>query len=133
MTIVQYEGDLFPFDNDAFDLCWSNAVLEHVGDDAAKVRFLSEIARVSGRSFVTTPNKFFPVEPHTRVPLLHLLPKRAFDAFLHRVGKSWATGTYMDLLGRRRLKSLLDRAGIEDYELHNNRIGPFTMDFVVIF
>lgn len=133
MTIVRYDGAVFPFENGEFDVCWSNAVLEHVGDDAAKVLFLSEINRVSDRAFVTTPNKYFPVEPHTRVPLLHLLPKGVFDAVLRRIGKSWATGAYMDLLGRRRLRTLLREAGIENYQLHQNRIGPFTMDFVVIF
>ena len=29
---VYYQGGIFPFANNYFDICWSNAVLEHVGD-----------------------------------------------------------------------------------------------------
>lgn len=134
MTIVRYDGSIFPVEDGEFDVCWSNAVLEHVGDDDAKVLFLSEIRRVGGSCFVTTPNKWFPVEPHTKVPLLHfLLPKPLFDRVLHRLGKSWATGDYMDLLGERRLRALLEQAGVTDYQLRKNRFGPFTMDFVILF
>jgi hypothetical protein len=132
---LQYDGVTFPFDNDAFDVCWSNAVLEHVGGHAnrwdAQVHFLREIDRVSRTAFITTPNKWFPVEVHTRTPLLHWLPKRWFDAYLRGRKQDWAAGDYMDLLSRGALVRLLADAGIRDYRIVQNRLAGLTLDFAI--
>ena len=132
---VQYDGTTFPFDDGAFDVCWSNAVLEHVGrhEDrwAAQVYFLREIARVSRSAFVTTPNKRFPVEVHTRTPLLHWLPKPLFDAYLRKRGQDWAAGDYMDLLTLGDLRRLMRDAGIDEYRVIQNRLMGLTVDFVI--
>ncbi|MGH8139016.1 MAG: class I SAM-dependent methyltransferase [Steroidobacteraceae bacterium] len=129
---VCYDGTRFPFADNEFDVCWSNAVIEHVGNRERQLQFLQEVARVSKRAFITTPNRFFPVEVHTRTPLLHFLPKKTFDAYLVRVGKRWATGSYMSLLSERDLKGLLSQAGIERYRLFRNRLLGFTADFAVV-
>jgi len=133
VSVVQYDGNIFPFNDDSFDVCWSNAVVEHVGDRDAQVNFLREIARVSGLAFVTTPNRWFPIEVHTITPLLHYLPKSLFDRYLSLVHKDWARGGFMRLLSKRELRSIMSEAGIRDYKLINNRFMGFTMDFVLIF
>jgi SAM-dependent methyltransferase len=130
---VMYQGGIFPFKDKAFDIAWSNAVLEHVGDAAAQVLFLQEIHRCSKKAFITTPNRYFPVELHTRIPFLHWLPKAAFDSFLKKIGKGWASGKYMHLLRLSELESLLAQADIRDYIMEKNRLGPFTIEFLVIF
>ena len=133
VKILKYGGKRFPFENKSFDLCWSNAVIEHVGNRTKQVQFLKEIKRVSNKAFVTTPNRRFPIEIHTRTPLLHYLPKPWFESYLKKSGKKWATGKYMNLLSLRDVKRLLDKAGIEDYEIIKNRFGGFTLDFIIIF
>jgi SAM-dependent methyltransferase len=132
VNCIQYDGTTFPFRDGSFDVCWSNAVIEHVGDRAAQLRFLREISRVARRAFITTPNKFFPIEVHTRTPLLHLLPKPVFESYLRRIGKAWATGEYMNLLSLSELKQLLHQAGIDDFRILKNKLLGFTLDFVVI-
>ena len=129
---VSYDGKDFPFPDKTFDVCWSNAVIEHVGDADLQLHFLKEIVRVSRRAFVTTPNRLFPVEVHTRTPLLHLLPKPAFDAFLRATGRSWAAGDYMHLLTESGLRKLLARCGVSRYRLFRNRLAGFTLDFVLV-
>lgn len=130
---VTYDGRIFPFEDKAFDVCWSNATLEHVtGGPEMQLLFLKEIVRVSKRAFVTTPNRFFPIELHTRTPLLHWLPKEAFDSFLTATGKDWAAGDYMDLLSERRLKGLVRSCGANRYKLFRNRLAGFTMDFALM-
>lgn len=134
---VQYDGTAFPFADGEFDVCWSNAVLEHVGRHAnrreAQVYFLREINRVSRTAFVTTPNKRFPVEVHTRTPLLHWLPKRMFDAYLRKRGQDWAAGDYMDLLTKADLVRLCRDAGIRDYRIIQNKLGGMTLDFAIVW
>jgi SAM-dependent methyltransferase len=131
VNVVQYDGSDFPFEDNEFDVCWSNAVVEHVGDHERQLKFLSEINRVSKSACVTTPNRFFPIEVHTRTPLLHYLPKSLFDSYLRLVGLDWAAGDYMHLLSRGHVKRLLAEAGVTNYEINQNRPGPFVVDFVI--
>jgi Methyltransferase domain len=60
-----------PFGANAFDIVTANAVLEHVGSFEKQVLFVGELCRVARRVFITVPNKFFPVEHHTALPLAH--------------------------------------------------------------
>jgi SAM-dependent methyltransferase len=128
---VVYGGVDFPFSDKSFDICWSNAVLEHVGDFDRQVHFLKEVARVSKRFFITTPNRYFPVEVHTKIPLLHYLPTKWRDVLYRKLGKEWATDGYMFLLSRKDLMRALSAAGIENVTVVENKIGPWTLDFVV--
>lgn len=132
IKVFTYDGSQFPFEDKSFDICWSNAVLEHVGDRASQLFFINEIARVSKRAYLTTPNKYFPIEVHTRIPLLHYLPKKLFDKFLTAIGKRWATGNYMNLLTRKQLVALLDDSEITGYQVVKNKILFWTIDFSIL-
>lgn len=128
------DGTRLPFADDEFDIAYSNAVIEHVGGYDAQVSFLRELMRVSRRGYLTTPNRYFPVEVHTRVPLLHLLlSKHQFDALLRRIGKGWATGDYMHLLSRKDLAEVFRAAGITEYRVIPNRFLGLTMTFTVMW
>jgi SAM-dependent methyltransferase len=101
---VQGDACALPFDDGAFDVVFSNAVVEHVGGRERQRRFVSEALRVGRRVFLTTPNRSFPIEVHTRLPLVHWLP----DAIAHRVyrGLGKQDATKLHLLTRRSLASL---------------------------
>lgn len=84
-------GEPLPFRDQEFDIAFSNAVIEHVGSESAQADFVREACRVAKRIFITTPNRWFPVEHHTGIPLLHYLPKAWFRAALSRTPLSyWA-------------------------------------------
>ncbi|MCK5617551.1 methyltransferase domain-containing protein [Candidatus Pacearchaeota archaeon] len=132
VKVNTYGGDVFPFNNDEFDLVWSNAVIEHVGDKIKQETFIKEMTRVSKSVFFTTPNKFFPFELHTKILFLHFLPKRIFDKILNIFGMGWASGEYMHLLSLRDIKRLLKKCDIFDYQIIKNKLLGFVVDFVVI-
>ena len=71
---VVADGRDLPFGDGEFDVAFSNAVVEHVGSSDDQERFVRELCRVSKQVFVTTPNRLFPVDPHTLLPFLHWLP-----------------------------------------------------------
>jgi hypothetical protein len=75
-------GERLPFADRAFGIVYSNAVLEHVGSNAQQAHFVNEACRVGRNVFIATPNRLFPVEVHTGIPLLHILPKRLFRTIL---------------------------------------------------
>ncbi|MFD2873865.1 methyltransferase domain-containing protein [Mucilaginibacter ximonensis] len=132
VKVVMYDGSFFPFADKSFDIAWSNAVIEHVGGYDKQLLFLSELLRSSKDIFITTPNRWFPVEVHTRLPFLHYLPKKIFDKVLKLIGKDWASGDYMNLLSVADMKKMLKRLNVDNYIIKRNRKFGVTMDFVLI-
>jgi SAM-dependent methyltransferase len=95
VTYVQGDALDLPFEDGAFDVVFSNAVIEHVGGREAQRRFVEEALRVAQRAFVTTPNRWFPVEVHTRLPLVHWLPDRLAHPVYDLVRKPWAKENHL--------------------------------------
>jgi SAM-dependent methyltransferase len=107
LTFIQTSGDGLPFEDEQFDIAFSTAVIEHVGDREQQRLFVSELLRVSKRFFLTTPNRWFPVELHTYFPLLHWLPQHQHQLVLRRMGKeAWAHTENLNLLDKRELRAL---------------------------
>ena len=70
-TYVQVEkGGSLPFSDGQFDVVFSNAVLEHVGGAEDRRRILNEVSRVGRNAFIAVPNRWFPIEHHTVLPLV---------------------------------------------------------------
>jgi SAM-dependent methyltransferase len=72
---VAGDGRQLPFRDGAFDVVFSNSVIEHVGGAASQLQFAREVARVGRAYWVQTPNRWFPVEQHLLTPFIHWLPK----------------------------------------------------------
>jgi len=76
-----------PFADQTFDVVHSSSVLEHVGSIGNQARMISECLRVARRAIcLTTPNRWFPIEFHTQLPLVHWLPKPACRQIFRRLG-----------------------------------------------
>lgn len=125
MTSVAGDGrDMSEIDTDAFDIVFSNSVIEHVGGHAERVRMANEIRRTGRSYFVQTPSRFFPLEPHFHVPMFQFFPLRVRAELLHRYDLGWQQKepdydralqavTGVDLLGRRQLQALFPDAELE--------------------
>ena len=97
-----------PFDNDEFDIGFSNAVIEHVGSIKNQKYFLEEAIRICHRLFITTPNRFYPVEFHTRLPVLHWLPQPFFRKILKIMKlEFYSKEENLNLLGKKQLLDLI--------------------------
>jgi SAM-dependent methyltransferase len=72
---VAADGRMLPFKDAAFDIAFSNSVIEHVGTREDQQIFAEEIARVARSYWVQTPNRGFPIELHLMLPFIHYLPK----------------------------------------------------------
>lgn len=104
IATVVANGLRLPFPDDAFDVAFSNAVVEHVGGREQQRRFVAELCRVAPRVFVSTPNRWFPLETHTLVPFVHWLPRDAADRAMHALRRrNW---DQVELLSKRELVTL---------------------------
>jgi SAM-dependent methyltransferase len=94
-----------PFADKSFDIVTSNAVLEHVGSSENQHRFVADLMRVGRRVFITVPHRFFPVEHHTAIPLLHWLDS-GFALMCRLLGKQdWSRPENLILMSRRTLRA----------------------------
>lgn len=126
---VQYEGGKFPFADNEFDWIFSNAVIEHVGDDEAQLMFINEMLRVAKNVFFTTPNKYFPIEAHTNVFFLHWDNSIFYNwCKKHR---QWVTRNNLYLLSGERLRKLMDLSNAASYEIRKNYLFWLVMTYTI--
>jgi hypothetical protein len=69
----------------AYDLVYSNSVIEHVGGHQRRTAFAANAAALADRHWIQTPYRYFPVEPHWVCPCMQYLPLRARA----RLGLHW--------------------------------------------
>lgn len=85
--VVTGNGLNLPFADKEFDIVFSNAVIEHVGNRQAQKQFVAECLRVGKRVFLTTPAREFPLESHTMIPFVHWLPIAWRNAIYRTFGR----------------------------------------------
>jgi hypothetical protein len=90
--VVVGDGKRLPFRDNAFDVVYSNSVIEHLGGEKEQLAFARECSRVGRSYYVQTPNKWFLVEPHLLTPFVHWLPRRLQRCVL-RYGTVWGLVT----------------------------------------
>jgi SAM-dependent methyltransferase len=131
LRCVRIEPGPLPFKDDEFDILFCSAVLEHVGTREQQAAFLAECLRVSRRVFLTTPNKGFPVDFHTFLPLLHWLPQRWHQASLRVLGQEFLSHTEnLNLVGVADLASLYPRES--SWQLHRIPLLGLTSNLVLV-
>ena len=113
IKFIQGDGCDMPFEDRQFDWVFSNAVIEHVGGWDKQKRFANEIRRIAKHGyFVATPNRYFPVEPHTYLPFYQFLPT-VCQHFVVRFSPGWErTWNQIDLLSARQLRILFPDAEV---------------------
>jgi hypothetical protein len=105
LTFRKADGRELPFPDGCFDVVHSSAVIEHVGSRDNQRRFIGELIRVAKRVvFFTTPNRWFPIEFHSLLPLVHWLPAAKFRSLLR--------GTRYDFFSYEDHLNLLSRNGV---------------------
>lgn len=119
VRFVRADGRNLPFYDGSYDFVHSSAVVEHVGSHADQARYLGELWRVASKGlFVTTPNRWFPIEVHTLLPLVHYLPPRLFRGILVRLGQPFfAQEANLNLLSARSLAKAAQTAHIDRYRI----------------
>jgi hypothetical protein len=122
-----------PFPDKHFDIATSNAVLEHVGSRVNQTLFVSEMIRVAHRVFISVPNRWFPVEHHTGIPLAHYWDA-SFRLACDWSGRSeWADEANLIRMSKRALAALAP-AGVPWRTGYTGiPIGPLSSNLFILF
>lgn len=87
---IKVDNEELPLEGSFFDIVVYNHVIEHVPNQQ---KHLDEIARVlkpGGIVYLATPNKYGPMDPHYKLPLISWLPRSLAALYLKTVrSKQW--------------------------------------------
>lgn len=112
-----------PFDDREFDVVHSNSVIEHVGAWSDMEAMAREVRRLAPVYFVQTPNYWFPIEPHYKLPFVQFLP----SPLRNRVRDHYWPGHSIELVGARQMRTLFPDATIE-----RERIAGLTKSLIAV-
>ncbi len=117
-TYVEGDGcNVSAFDDQSFDLVFTNSVIEHVGDENKQEAFAREVRRLGRRYWVQTPSKYFPIEAHSGMLFWWFYPTSWRRTFIERWRKKLPAWTeYIEetrVLEIQRLKQLFPEATLK--------------------
>jgi hypothetical protein len=123
-----------PFDNNSIDVIFSSAVIEHVGSLENQTKMLAECIRVAKKGvFITTPNRWYPLEIHTLLPLIHWLPKHIHRNILRMIGLAfYAQEENLNLLDRQSLSAICKQLDVPTFQIKSISALGFTSNFALI-
>lgn len=127
------EGERLPFDERYFDIVYCSSVIEHVTGPKARIweiksdrefrsrawerqtAFAADIQRVGRQYFVQTPCRSFPIESHTWLPLVGILPRWILIPVMKAANAVWIKRSIPDfnLLSPLEMQKLFPEARIE--------------------
>jgi len=115
-------GDVrhLPFQDKEMDVVFSSAVIEHIGNDENQQRMIAECVRVAKKGvFITTPNRWHPIEVHTLLPFIHWLPKKLHRKLLKFFGYLfYSQEENLNLVDKKKLKTFCQKLGIQNFTIH---------------
>jgi len=124
-------GVALPFERNAFDIVYCNAVLEHVGSRERQKEFIAEMCRVAPRRFLAVPNPGFPVEHHTALPLIHYLPLTWFRKLLRGTRYDvWSHEDNLNYVSARELRAMWPADNSPTITYSGVGLGPWKSNLV---
>jgi ubiquinone/menaquinone biosynthesis C-methylase UbiE len=122
------------FKNNKFDIVHCSATIEHLGSSQDQLKGLKEMYRISKKHlFLTTPNRFFPIEMHTKLPFLHFLPKKIFRKIIKFLGDDFLCyEKNLNLLSTKDIINLCKNAKITNYKIVYNYFLFFKSNIILI-
>ena len=115
------------------DLVLSIATIEHVGNFKNQKKMLENIVKMTDQYFVfTTPNRYFPIDFHAKLPFLHWLPKSIHRFVLKTINlRYFSYEQNLNLLSKNDLETILKFKNVY-YTIKKIELFGLTSNFLVI-
>ncbi len=109
-SFLNENAERLSFGGNSFDIVVSYQVLEHVGNQKRYLKELKRVLKEDGVLYIATPNRFYPIEPHYKIPFLALMPSFLANIFVRARGVKEYD---IKLLSRKKLAQLLMETGFQ--------------------
>ena len=115
------------------DIVLSNATIEHVGNQQKQRKMLDNIIKLSKKVFViSTPNRSYPIDFHTKIPFIHWLPKNLHRKILKIIGLSfYAKVENLNLLNKKDLILFMKEYNL-DYKIYDIKLFNLSTNLILI-
>ncbi len=116
------------------DVVISNATIEHVGSFENQVKMCENIINLTKKYFIIiTPNRYHPIDFHSKLPFIHWLPKKIHRVFLSFFGlKYLSKEENLNLLSQRDFELIMSRLSQNEFIIKNIKFMFFKSNLILI-
>ena len=116
------------------DLVICNATIEHVGSLENQVKMCENIIKLSNKYFIiSTPNRYHPIEFHTKIPFLHFLPKNIHRFILKLIGLDFfSKEANLNLLSYKNLMEIMKKVKHQNFKIKSINLFFFKSNLILI-
>ena len=124
----------YNFENLRSDLLVCSATIEHLGSLGDIKKGVNNIVNLSNKYFViTTPNRYHPIEFHTKIPFIHFLPKKIHRKLLMLFGHEFfSKEENLNLLSKKNLINLMGDYKNISYTINEIKLFGFVSNFIIV-
>lgn len=84
---VLYNGSKLPFKDNTFDIVTSIEVTEHSKNPQRMIKEIQRVLKKDGIVQITTPNKWWPIDTHFKLPFISYIPNFLADYYVRLTGR----------------------------------------------
>ena len=116
------------------DVVISNATIEHVGGFEQQKKMIENMLLLTKKYFIiTTPNRYHPLDFHTKLPILHWFPKKIHRKLLKLLKlEFFSKQENLNLLSKKDLITLLEIVGVNNFKIFDVSLLGFKSNLIVI-
>ena len=116
------------------DVVISNATIEHVGSFEQQKKMIENMLLLTKKYLIiTTPNRYHPLDFHTKLPFLHWFSKKIHRKLLKLLKlEFFSKEKNLNLLSKKDLITLLEIVGVNNFKIFDISLLGFKSNLIVI-
>lgn len=116
------------------DLVISNATIEHVGSKKNQIQMIKNIVRLTKKTFIiSTPNRYYPIDFHTKIPFAHWFPKKIHRYILNILGfEFYSKEKNLNLISKKDLENIMKEINFYKYKIYTIKFFLFSSNLILI-
>ena len=105
-----------------------------MGHKNSQIKMIENIIKLSKKIFViTTPNRFYPFDFHTKIPLIHWLPKKIHRKILKIIGLEYFSKIEnLNLLSKDDISEIFSNFKNIKYKIFHIKLALIKSNFIII-